>query len=292
MSKRSKPSVWSKGARNSISGPFAARLYELLISPAYKALSLTAHRVLSRIEIEHLRHRQKTNGRLAVTYDQFAEYGVYRKAISSALRELQALGLIEITQQGCGGNSEFKQMSLYRLTYRNAEGAPADGSHEWRRIPDRETAEAIAKEARQNRDKNNLPGAVSTPGRGVVSTPINRHKPSRVTVLADRVAERKTPAIASRPAVSGPNGVTVHRGVFSTPTSYILATEGRASEPAPGTPGSVTIATKWPANSRPSRRCEACGEVIAAKRPQARFCSGACRQRAVRAAKQSDVIGA
>jgi len=52
MARRSKPSVWSKEARNSYSGQFAGRLIEMLESPAYRALSLAAHRVLSRIEVE------------------------------------------------------------------------------------------------------------------------------------------------------------------------------------------------------------------------------------------------
>jgi len=42
-----------------------------------------------------------------------------------------------------------KQVNLYRLTYRPAEGVPADGTHEWRRIVDSKVAEALAEKARQ-----------------------------------------------------------------------------------------------------------------------------------------------
>ena len=38
--------------RNSIRGQFSARLLEVLESPAYRALSLSAHLIISRIEIE------------------------------------------------------------------------------------------------------------------------------------------------------------------------------------------------------------------------------------------------
>ena len=175
MTKKSR-SKWAKSERNSYSGPFAGRLHELLKSPAYRVLSLAAHRVLSRIEIELANHGPKVrefNGCLPCTYNHFEEYGLHHRSIAPAIRELEALGFIEVTQRGVGGNAEFKQMNLYRLTYRAAEGAPADGSHEWRRITTIEAAEAIADQARRairKRDKSVtkiiFPGPQSDPGRG------------------------------------------------------------------------------------------------------------------------------
>ena len=50
--------------RNRISGQFAARLIEMLKSPAYRALSASGHKVISRIEIELAppwRKRQRTS---------------------------------------------------------------------------------------------------------------------------------------------------------------------------------------------------------------------------------------
>jgi hypothetical protein len=41
-----------KRKRGSIDGAFAWRLVEMLESPAYRALSLSAHRVMARLEIE------------------------------------------------------------------------------------------------------------------------------------------------------------------------------------------------------------------------------------------------
>ena len=157
MSKRSKPSVWSKAAQNRYSDNFAGRLIPLLESPAYRALSLAAHRVLSRIEIEFGHHggNPKENGKLPVTYKQFHEYGVDSKAIASALSELEALGFIVITKHWLSGDN-FKWINWYRLTYRPAEGVPSDGSHEWRRIPDAETAEAVAKQARETSRNSGL----------------------------------------------------------------------------------------------------------------------------------------
>jgi hypothetical protein len=60
---------------NSIGGQFAPRLIEMLESPAYRALSLSARRALERIEIELAQHGGKDNGSLPVTYDDFQRYG-------------------------------------------------------------------------------------------------------------------------------------------------------------------------------------------------------------------------
>ena len=46
-----------------ISGQFSARLIEMLESPSFRVLSLSAHRIIDRIEIEHAHHGGKDNGR-------------------------------------------------------------------------------------------------------------------------------------------------------------------------------------------------------------------------------------
>jgi DNA-binding transcriptional MocR family regulator len=131
------------------SGTFAGRLLEMLESPAYRALSLSAHRVLSRIEIEFLHHAGTENGRLPVTFDQFAMYGIDRTSVAAAIRELEALGFVEVTERGVAGNAESRRPNLFRLTYRQCEGVLSDGTHEWRRIKTMEDAEALADAARK-----------------------------------------------------------------------------------------------------------------------------------------------
>ena len=42
--------------RNKINGQWSPRLVEMLCSPAYRALNLSEHRVLSRVEIELANH--------------------------------------------------------------------------------------------------------------------------------------------------------------------------------------------------------------------------------------------
>ena len=94
--------------KNAISGAFSARLAELLESPAYRALSLSAHRVLSRIEIELAHHWGRDNGTLPITFEHFSEYGIDRHAIAPAIRELAALGII-LFEPGAAGNTEFRR---------------------------------------------------------------------------------------------------------------------------------------------------------------------------------------
>ncbi len=141
-----------RNKRNAIAGQFAARPIAMLESPAYRVISRAAHQVLARIEIEHAHHGGVDNGRLPITYAHFQEYGLHLCAIAPAIRELETLGFIEVTEHGCAGNAEFRRPNLYRLTYRHTKDEVGDGTHEWRRIETIEMAEAIAKAARQDVD--------------------------------------------------------------------------------------------------------------------------------------------
>ena len=141
----------------SISGQFAPRLIEMLEAPAYRVLSLSARRVIERIEIEHGHHGGKDNGRLTVTYDDFAGYGIDRHAIAPAIREAEALGFIELTERGLAGNAKWHCPNTFRLTFRAIKGVRGDGTHEWRRISTMEAAEKIAKAARTRIGKKTSP---------------------------------------------------------------------------------------------------------------------------------------
>jgi len=140
----------TKAKQTQFSGQFIGRLVEMLESPAYRVLSLSARRVLDRIEIEFARHGGKAeeNGRLPVTYSDFESYGIDRHAIRPAIQEALALGFIEITECGSAGNREFRSPNKFRLTYRPAKGIPGDGSHEWRLFSSIEDAMNIARLAR------------------------------------------------------------------------------------------------------------------------------------------------
>jgi hypothetical protein len=157
MARRAR-SKWAlaKGRATRYSGPFVGKLGEMLESPAYQILSLAAHRILFRLEIELLHHGGNDNGKLIVTFDQFEKYGVRRKSVPAALRELEALGFIEIVEHGCAGNAGYGEPNIYRLTYRPSVDAPEDGSHEWRRVKTIEDALRIQKPARATPPQNSV----------------------------------------------------------------------------------------------------------------------------------------
>jgi hypothetical protein len=133
--------------RNSIDGQFAAHTIEMIKSPAWSVLSLSARRVLDRIEIEHADHGGNDNGRLPVTFDDFECYGIHRHSIRAAIQETVALGFAEITERGRAGNAEFRSPHKFRLTYFRVGRAPP--TNEWQRIKSVEEAQALARAARR-----------------------------------------------------------------------------------------------------------------------------------------------
>src|SRR5262245_61049326 len=94
--------------KNKLSGQWSPRLIEMLESPAYRALSLAAHRVITRVEIELAHHGGNDNGRLPVTKQDFIGYGVNNESIAGAIREACALGFLRVTEPGRGGNAEHR----------------------------------------------------------------------------------------------------------------------------------------------------------------------------------------
>jgi hypothetical protein len=140
--------------RGRISGQFAPRLVEMLESPAYRVASLSARRVIDRVEIELAHHGGKDNGKLPVTFDNFVTFGMDRHSVAPGIRESVALGFLRVTEAGRSGNAEWRRANLFRLTYRESKGLPGDGTHEWRAIATMDDAADIARAARRERPAN------------------------------------------------------------------------------------------------------------------------------------------
>jgi hypothetical protein len=139
--------------RNRINGQWSPRLIEMLESPAYRALSRSAHMVISRIEIELGHHGGNDNGRLPVTTEDFVEYGMHRTSVAPAIREAEALGFIRVTQRGRGGNAEHRAPNLFFLTFAHGrDSGKHPPTHDWRRFKTSEDAEQAAHMARANKD--------------------------------------------------------------------------------------------------------------------------------------------
>jgi hypothetical protein len=164
-----------KGA--AFKGPWVHTTRDLLMSPAWRALSLSARRVLNRLEIEMMSNggAQSSNGCLIVTYTDFIEYGVRKDSLGSAIREAVALGLVAITEPGRGGNAAFRKATKYRLTYHRFKIAQDstttfEPTNEWRQL--KTTAEARgaveAAEREANSKQNTAPrnGGAPPPKRG------------------------------------------------------------------------------------------------------------------------------
>ncbi len=109
---------------------------ELLCSPAWRSMSVNAHRLVDFLLVEHCNHAGKHNGHLKATYDQLVEWGLSRRLIRDAVEESEFLGLLKFER---GGRWAMTNMpSVYKLTFfPDAEGAPA--TNEWKG----KTAEAI-----------------------------------------------------------------------------------------------------------------------------------------------------
>ena len=139
---------------NAISGQFAARPIAMLESHAYRALSVSAHMVISRIEIELAHHGGNDNGQLPVTVDQFVEYGMHRSSVAPAIREAEALGFIRV-ERGRGGNADYHRPNKFYLTFSNWRGSKAEPpSHDWKQIKSLDQAQSVAREARAAKDRN------------------------------------------------------------------------------------------------------------------------------------------
>jgi hypothetical protein len=184
---------------NKISGQFAAHPIEMLESPAFRVLSQSAHKVISRIEVELAHHGGNDNGRLPVTTDQFVEYGMHRSSVAPAIREAEALGFIHVTEHGRGGNAEHRRTNLFYLTFSNWRGSKAEPPpHDWRKVKTVQDAERIAAEARNAKDRS----AVKN-GRAAWTKRQTRQVEKHFPVRKNRTETQISPVRKNRTTASG-----------------------------------------------------------------------------------------
>lgn len=90
---------------------------EMIESPAWRSLSELALKCLFRLAIEHMSHGGTENGRLHVTFDQFADNGIRRRSVSRAIQELIRFGWINRTAAGGGKHAAGRKPAAYALTW-------------------------------------------------------------------------------------------------------------------------------------------------------------------------------
>lgn len=123
--------IWARQNSPPQAEPWCWLTRDMLEAPSWARLSGAAKNVVFRIAIEHMAHAGTENGNLAVTYADFAAYGIRRNSIRSAIAEAAAAGWIEVTERGRGGHSSHRYPSRYALGWL----PKADGTlsaHRWR----------------------------------------------------------------------------------------------------------------------------------------------------------------
>jgi hypothetical protein len=142
--------------RNQLAENWVSHRRSMLESPAWRVLSRGARQFLDRLEIEHMAHGGRENGKLPLTYQDLIAYGMTRAQIAPAMREAEALGFAICTKRGRGGNADSRAPNLWWSTYvqnviRNnvSSALPTD---EWQKIKTIADAEAIAAAARAKKD--------------------------------------------------------------------------------------------------------------------------------------------
>lgn len=109
--------------------PWVWTTRELLESPSWQAQSINGRRLMDFLLLDHMGHAGKENGRLMATYDQLVKFGITRRKITAAIRELEFLGLVECEHGGRYNMSN--RPSTYRLTfYYTGDGIPA--TNQWK----------------------------------------------------------------------------------------------------------------------------------------------------------------
>src|SRR5262245_55501185 len=97
--------------------------------PLLLRLSISAQRLLLRLEQEWARRAGKENGRLQLRYDQFVSAGISRRLIKRARSDLEACGIIAVTRGKPA--PPIKAPLLFRLTY--LPTADALPTHDWKK---------------------------------------------------------------------------------------------------------------------------------------------------------------
>ena len=125
-------------------------------SIAWRSLPCNARLVLDRLELELMAHGGRDNGKLPCTYTDFEKAGIRRKSIALAIRQCEALGFIETTHKGSKSISNFRNPSLYRLTYIYGREPNPPRTDDWKQIATQEVATAALKKAASTKSERHV----------------------------------------------------------------------------------------------------------------------------------------
>ena len=158
---------------------------EMLESPAWRALTGNAMKVVLRIALEHLKHGGVENGLLPVVYRDFVRWGVRRNAIREAIVVAINLGWIDKTSTGeVPWHGDIRRPSTFALTWLPRHNGTL-ASNRWTRIKSDAHAKALIRAAKAelaqvrrlpafyNRQRKQTPSPenVTWPGDGLDTCP-------------------------------------------------------------------------------------------------------------------------
>jgi hypothetical protein len=117
----------------------------MLASPAWRAMTMNARRVLDRVILESMGHAGTQNAALRLTYEDFLTAGLpSRNAVAEGIRVAEALGFLDVPIRGRRSYGGARLASCYGLTWlENEHGERA--ANRWKLIKtDEQAAFAVA----------------------------------------------------------------------------------------------------------------------------------------------------
>jgi hypothetical protein len=153
---------------------------ELVASPAWQSLGISARRVIDFLLIEHMQHGGRENGELLAPRRQLVEFGIRTNGVSAAIEEVERAGLVDC-RRGVG-----RRPSVYSLTWLPLKDG-TEPSNRWRSSAvasaKRHSLQMSAKTV-QNECQTALTKAVASAKRHSqrpVSSSAKRHSSSRIS---------------------------------------------------------------------------------------------------------------
>jgi hypothetical protein len=144
------PSVKRKRNNPPKGEPWTWHTIAMRESPAWRALTAAAKCVIERIESEHWRHGGQENGRLPVTFDNFAARGIRRQSVAEAIQIAETLGFIDVTERGHRGAADERKAARYGLTWFDRHDGTSR-TNRWRHIETFAEAQSIVQDIRDRR---------------------------------------------------------------------------------------------------------------------------------------------
>ena|SRR6516165_284516 len=118
--------------------PFCWYTREMLLSAAFREVSINCRRLITALEVENMSHAGTENGNLKMPYNQLERWWhIPRRLIRQTIDEAIERGLIEERRSGWRLSYAKSMPNTYRLTFRpTREGTPPQWkppTNEWRR---------------------------------------------------------------------------------------------------------------------------------------------------------------